>query len=80
MKSRRSAKSLAHIAFVYEALMKQHVFFTLSVIAEGTTEKVLEYKLPTKFILRQKLCVLANKKVFGKVKTLNLLENYIILF
>ncbi len=58
--------------------MEQHVFLAFSLIAEGTTEKVLQLTMPLKSINNQNLGLMVQKCIFEHYSEVQIVKSLLI--
>ncbi len=57
--------------------MEQHVFFTFSLIIEGTTEKVLKFKMPLKSVYDRNFGSIKQKCILNTLEGLKMQIEYV---
>jgi hypothetical protein len=66
-------KALAQIVLPQDigVLIRQHIFFTFSLIIEGATEKVTQFKMSLKSIYTKNFGFLEQKNIFEHYRKVN---------
>ena len=63
---------------MFSSGMEQNVFFDFSLYIEGTTEKVLQFKMPLKSICNKILGFLEQKNIFEHYREVRTVRNLLI--